>query len=542
MLSKAHWTTVLVAILLMVSMQTANAEEASTETLETEPEALGSDLVEGNIEVVDQDLCADDPYLNYLHFNANEGVTAFEDCQWVGLEPYDRCNLTATNGSQRQPKQTKAVPLDARSRAQRGRKQQQPLKLRDLCPLSCGLCPTSPLVPQTDRDGVAGISPDDLTTEQLEELDLSPEELEVVKEIVEEEHKHAKSRKRKKKEVKPCDCPDGNGGTVKHDKSSPTASPTATQDRQPPTGSGDSNTTPETTAPQQIATTVPTTSEPVDDTRPTPLPTGSPSSATTSTSTFSGTNSPTDGTPGTDSGPGPDTSRPTSLATTFPTAAATDGLTFAPTAASTAAATSGPTSATLGPTIASSSTNTWTSSFTSTSTMTWSSTSSTTFLTTAADRDDAAVSSVVEGQESSVNDKGVNRRTLAVVLSVVPILLLLLIFCCVRRSKMKKRARRKKLAAVEDTDDNSEYADEDGYRIPKAKSTDSIGSRFMKVLGYFNGRQDDERNNVKRCTSSLCDACDEHPHQIMSVDSYENAFAMSKVTDDDRYQVDEVEC
>jgi hypothetical protein len=119
------------------------------------------------------------------------------------------------------------------------------------------------------------------------------------------------------------------------------------------------------------------------------------------------------------------------------------------------------------------------------------------------------------------------------VLSVVPLLLLLLVFCCLLR-KLKKAKRGKD---DEDTDDSDE-----GYPIHKTKSADSSGSRFIKVLGYFNGRQDDARTDVHRCSSALCDVCDPTPRQVLSVDSYNGVYGTSKLEERERYLIREVEC
>ena len=536
MLSKKRWTNVLVSILLILSLETTYGQESATATESEDVESL-----------VDP-LCEDDPYLKYLHFNANAGTTKYEGCDWVGEDPYERCSLQAspqsTNGKPKTTKKAKAaVSIVARTRAKRGRKGKEPdqqteldlqtnreappedppeepeqepeqepepeqeiVELRSLCPLSCGLCPTAPLPPKTDTDGISGLSPEDLTTEEIEGLDLSPKELEVV-----EEERQQQVKVKVVKKVQKCDCPDGHDGD---DENSPTAAPTI------PGNTGAPN------APRP-PTAEPTTFPIVIDSFP-----PSPDNRRTASPTNLGpprTEPPT--IPET-LGPPLSTSRPTPQPTVNlnrpPVPDSTDAPTFAATAFPTFAATAPLTSSTTW-------TSTWTSTWSSTGTSSFSGTYSTTGTSSAPETAEAVIGAVLEGQEASINKSSTN-RTLAIVLSVVPIIILLVVFWCLLR-KMKQRARRKEDAA--DTDDNSEYGDEGDHHLRKTRSADSIGSRFMKVLGYFNGRQSDQRNDVKRCASSLCDACDEHPHQIMSIDSYENAYVMSK--SDDKYEV-EVEC
>lgn len=90
-------------------------------------------------------------------------------------------------------------------------------------------------------------------------------------------------------------------------------------------------------------------------------------------------------------------------------------------------------------------------------------------------------------------------------------------------------------------DDTDESNDE--YPILKTKSAESIGSRFLKVIGYFNGRQDDERVNVHRCNSAICDVCEPQASQVMSMDSYDVIFEnATTVEEGDRYRAKEVEC
>ena len=73
-------------------------------------------------------LCTDDPYLKYLHFNANRGTTSFQDCSRVAESPTDRCTLQGSNGGRSEIQST-----DGATSA---------FLLSDACRLSCGLCPT----------------------------------------------------------------------------------------------------------------------------------------------------------------------------------------------------------------------------------------------------------------------------------------------------------------------------------------------------------------------------------------------------------------
>jgi len=89
--------------------------------------------------------------------------------------------------------------------------------------------------------------------------------------------------------------------------------------------------------------------------------------------------------------------------------------------------------------------------------------------------------------------------------------------------------------------------DETPYPIHKTKSAESGTSRFFRVLSHFNGRQDDERTDVHRCSSALCHTCDPSiPHRVMSVDSYKDGvdsyrdeYTIVKAPTGERYRVDE---
>lgn len=214
-------------------------------------------------------------------------------------------------------------------------------------------------------------------------------------------------------------------------------------------------------------------------------------------------------------------------------------LTMAPTAGP-------PVSApTVSPTVTTSTSSSTSSSSGSTTTSTfWTSSSSTIWSsssTTISSTSDSSVKAAVDGTAISAVQSGVNNqkrsknRMLATVLSVVPLLILLLIFCCL----VRKRKRTVPMNKLEDDTDESD----DEYPILQTKSADSIGSRFLKVIGYFNGRQNDEQVDVHRCKSAICDVCDPQASQVMSMDSYDVIFENpTKVEEGERYRVKEVEC
>lgn len=127
---------------------------------------------------------------------------------------------------------------------------------------------------------------------------------------------------------------------------------------------------------------------------------------------------------------------------------------------------------------------------------------------------------------------------LAIILTVIPLVLLLLVICCLLRWK-KRRAGIKEDPDTDDSDTE--------YPIHKTKSADSDESRFKKVLGYFNGRQDDARTDVHICTSATCEVCDHSPRRVMSVDSYTDELANPTTLEEgERYRVKdrvkEMEC
>lgn len=125
-------------------------------------------------------LCINDPYLKYLHFDANLGSTSFEDCTWVGESPDDRCILHASNGGQSTIGST------------------TPTLLRDICPLSCGLCPPELLdyaSRATEREDNF-LTDDEITLEEIKELEIKL-------------RRKKRNFKTKRKGRKPCPCPDG---------------------------------------------------------------------------------------------------------------------------------------------------------------------------------------------------------------------------------------------------------------------------------------------------------------------------------------------
>jgi hypothetical protein len=380
--------------------------------------------VEDGMEEIEQELarlCIDDPYLKYLHFNANLGSTSFEDCTWVRDSPDERCELQSSNGGSHEIGRS-TTPL--------------PSLLRDICPFSCGLCPTNYINPETDIDRNGNVSTDDLTRKQIKELEIRI-------------RRQKQNLKKKRKGRKPCPCPDG----------------------QDPNGQGHGGGGGNDTGVQSSPLEESPTQTPGTD-----ASTSSPTSSITSTTSFEG-----------------------------------------------------------------SYTGSWTSSYTGSWTTSFTSSSTSSSTSTPADGG-AIIGSVITGQQSSQNNNGITNRTkLIVALSVIPIVLLLLVCCCLIR-------RAKKIADKSDNnksggDDSDTDESDSRYPIHKTKSCDSEESRFAKVLGYFNGRQDDTRTDVHVCTSAVCETCNPRsPRRVMSLDSYQDEFAMSKVEEGERYRVKEVEC
>ena len=370
-------------------------------------------------------LCIDDPYLKYLHFNANLGSTSFEDCTWVRDSPDERCELQSSNGGSHEIGRS-TTPT--------------PSLLRDICPLSCGLCPTNYLNPETDIDRNGNVSTDDLTMEQIKELEIRL-------------RRQKQNLKKKRKGRKPCPCPDGQD-----------------PNGQGHGGGGDNDIGDQSSPLEQSPTQTPGTDP----------PTSLPTSSFSSTSSYTG-------------------SWTSSYAGSWSSSYA----------------------------------GSWTSSYTGSYTSSWTSTT-----------EDGAViiGSVITGQQSSQNNNGITNRTkLIIALSVIPIVILLLVCCCLIR-------RAKKMADKSDNnksggDDSDTDESESRYPIHKTKSCDSEESRFAKVLGYFNGRQDDARTDVHVCTSAVCETCNHRsPRRVMSLDSYQDELAMSKVEEGERYRVKQVEC
>eukprot|EP00536_Pseudo-nitzschia_multiseries_P016978 jgi/Psemu1/70044/estExt_Genemark1.C_13220003 len=119
----------------------------------------------------------------------------------------------------------------------------------------------------------------------------------------------------------------------------------------------------------------------------------------------------------------------------------------------------------------------------------------------------------VNNRESSAN----NGKRVAITASLVPIflllLLLLVVYCCCCR----KRGYEKEL---DDTDEEDQ-----GYNanLRRAKSTESKGSKLIGfVVRTFNGRKNDPQVDVHKCSSAICDACDDDDlRRIKSVETYE---------------------
>lgn len=144
---------------------------------------------DNDIEDLEQELawlCSDDPYLAYLHFNANLGTTSYQDCAWVAASPTDRCMLQAST----------TTSTSGRSSVELNDGSTTGYLLQDACPLSCGLCPTDIVNPETDIDRDGNLSTDDLTWEQIKELEIRL-------------RRRKQNLKRKRKGRKPCPCPDG---------------------------------------------------------------------------------------------------------------------------------------------------------------------------------------------------------------------------------------------------------------------------------------------------------------------------------------------
>lgn len=466
-----------------MSFQTVQGlKRKSPEVVATSPQQIDSeDIFAKSPEQINK-LCTDDSFLKYLHFNANRGITSFKGCDWVGEDPYVRCTLEATNGVttgatngvEKVAKTTKTSgrrrlgrpPKTSRQQEVEQEVEQEVLLLKDFCPLSCGLCPTAPLPPQGE------LIADNLTLKEFMLIDLSPNQLE----IFEDERPRPNGNGPKKpKKVKPCDCPgaDHNGDITigPDDKIPPTQTP-------PPTPTTIIDETPTPTLPPTQNPTLPPS---FSSSSPTTVPAIAVTSAPTASETIGGTNS------GTSSTTSSETSSETWSGSTGGTSIGSFGATTSGTTSVTTSATTSGTS-------------------------------------TGSSAQNAAIDSIITGQQSSLNNRSRNRK-LAIFLSVVPILILLLVCCCLLRRK-KRRAEQRKNAAVEDTDNSDD--EEADYPIHKTKSADSIGSRFKKAFAFFNGRQDDERTDVRRCNSSFCNVCgdgpcDHHsPRRILSVDSFDN--------------------
>ena len=426
--------TRLVSVLFMLSVPVVWAEDegyigvwGSDNAVTVEMASMGGngnvvtseDDSEDGLKEIEQELerlCNDTPDLQYLHFNANHGSTSIKDCSWVGEKPFNRCELEVDGGFGKEKKEVSS--------------KKTPLLLRDVCPLSCGLCPTDPLDQQDPHL--------DFTDSQLDSDDLTMEQ---IKKIEERRRRRKRNRKKKKKNRKPCPCPE------EEDNSD---------------------------APTSI---------PVTDS-----PTGSP------------------------------------ISTPSPTRTVTD----APT-----------------PAITLTSTQTSTSTFTSTSTSTSTSTITSSNSFSSSNRlsiiggslGDPIVAAVVSGQESGVNKKKYN-RTLVIVLATAPLLLLLLlIFCCIRHRLKQSH----KDYLEENNSDESDEEDED-FLIHKVKSVDSLGSRLLRVLGYFNGRENDARTDVHQCNSAVCEVCSPRIQQpVMSIDSYTDMYSGPRGQRGERYKVREEE-
>ena len=307
-------------------------------------------------------LCTDEPHLKYRHFNQNLGTNTFQDCSWVKMDPTGRCDLEMHD------------VVQARNRGV-GK-----LYLSDMCPLSCGRCPTAPLdEKEIPRKNI--YSTNDLTATE-------------VKKINRQHKKKQAKRQANRGKREPCPCPD--------------------DEHQGDTNEGDGIRVPSPVPPPTAAPTL----APADPTEsPTSMPTSETTSWTTSTSTF------------------------------------------------------------------------WSST---------SLTSTTTFWTS------EAVNATISSQTAAVDD-GLDSRTLAIILAVVPAVLLLCLFCCICRCRKRKKSK------VTD------------YPIHNVKSTDTFGSRILNVLSYFNGRQHDERVDVHK-GPSITDRRPDSVHRVMSVESYHDEY------------------
>lgn len=207
---------------------------------------------EDGLEEVQQErgrLCVDEPFLKYLHFDANHGSTTYKDCEWVGEFPHERCELEVSPSTRIEP-----------------------VKLKDKCPSSCGLCPEVLLEAETDEERNAEITAGDLSAAELKEL--------------EREKRQKRNEKKKRKGRKPCPCPD-----EEEQSDTPTEAPISGLDTSSPTLSPVSAPVsvpfPTLTPTSQVATREPTSFPTFGDT--TYSPTVSTSSTSTSTSTGSGT-------------------------------------------------------------------------------------------------------------------------------------------------------------------------------------------------------------------------------------------------------------
>jgi len=497
--------------LLLLSLRVAQGLDENT----TGASEIGEDgIIEVELELAR--LCTDDKFLKYLHFDANHGSTSFKDCSWV-QEDYDvRCKLKAKKEKPNEKKVGRKGGLSD---------QKTPLILRDICPLACGLCPTAPLKLKPERNM-------DLLEAEFLTADLTVEE---IKELDERRRRRKRNRKKKKKNRKPCPtCPNGEGhndgdgddrGNVDGDGDGD-GDDDGDDNPQPQPGDGDGNGNGNGPGPQPQP-------QPGDGNgngndgvgsntfAPSEVPriSDAPTISVSTLTTFSGTIATTM----------IDTPEETNQESQQESQQGTQKVTTAGTTAGTTDITS---SASWTGTESGSWTGTESGSWTGTVSGTWSGSWTGTTSGTATDSTippAANIDALISGQESSV-DKSSKNRMLAIFLSVVPLLLLLLLFSCCLLRKMKS-AEEKEKGDDESTDDS-----DDGYPIHKTKSCDSLGSRILKVLGYFNGRQNDSRTDVHRCTSAVCDVCDNRPIQVMSLDSYNDDYA-------ERYREEvDVEC
>jgi len=126
-------------------------------------------------------------------------------------------------------------------------------------------------------------------------------------------------------------------------------------------------------------------------------------------------------------------------------------------------------------------------------------------------------------QAAKRNEKKLS-TALAISLSMLFLLLVLLLwiywFCC-RASRDSQ-----KYGDDESTDNDDDEENANVHSIHNVKSTESMGSRLIGFVGkVFNGRKNDPQIDVRRCTSAVCEACEDDAYdklnRVMSVDSYE---------------------